>query len=82
MRKESAATPLKTPATTRILTATPTSTQSPTSSLIGRSGGGRGSKKVAVLTITCTVAISWFQSKSMETKGLVAAVYTPFGDDG
>jgi len=53
MRKESAATPLKNPATTRILTATPTSTQSPSSSLIGRSGGGRGTKKVATPTITC-----------------------------
>ncbi|XP_065900356.1 N-acetylneuraminate lyase-like [Dysidea avara] len=67
MKKESAATPLKTLATTRILTATPTSSQSPTSSsLIGRSGGGRGTKK----------------NKTTETKGLVAAVYTPFGDDG
>ena len=59
MKKESAATPLKTLATTRILTATPTSSQSPTSSsLIGRSGGGRGTKKVATPTITCTVAIT------------------------
>jgi len=57
MKKESTATPIKTPATTRILSATPTSTQSPTSSLIGRSGGGRGTKKVAT-PIIFTAAIS------------------------
>ena len=39
------ATPTTTPAISRVLTATPTSTQSPAANLIGRSGGGKGSKQ-------------------------------------
>ena len=44
--KRETATPTSTPTATRVLTATPTpsSAQSP-ASLIGRSGGGRGSKQ-------------------------------------
>ena len=44
--KRETATPISTPTTTRVLTATrtPSSTQSP-ASLIGRSGGGKGSKQ-------------------------------------
>jgi len=46
--KRETATPTGTPTTTRVLTATPTSTQSP-ANLIGRSGGGRGSKQKVML---------------------------------
>ena len=43
--KRETATPTGTPTSTRVLTATPSSTQNSSASLIGRSGGGRGSKQ-------------------------------------
>ena len=56
MMKRETATPTSTPTTNRVLTATPSSTHSPAANLIGRSGGGKGSKQ-KVLTVTVSEGV-------------------------
>ena len=56
LMKRETATPTSTPTTNRVLTATPSSTHSPVANLIGRSGGGKGSKQ-KVLTVTVSEGV-------------------------